>query len=504
MQVLLINPPCRSPYFIPSGLGYIASVLREEGHNVSMLDINAYGYSDKKVEELIRTLKFDIVGIGGLTSVYKYVKWLASIIRANFPHIPIIVGNMVSTAHPELLLRNSNVDIAVIDEGEVTIKELVSAISKGQDLKEVKGLFYKDNGNIIETPPRERISDLDSLPFPSWDLFPMEIYLNNSTQDPSTCGLRTVSISSVRGCPYDCIFCSHPFGRRVYKRSAKSVIDEIKELKKRYRVEFIYFSDDLFLVDEKWALELCERMISEKLNIKWLAALRVNLVNEKLLRRMREANCVEVGYGFESGSQIILDKIGKNFTVKQSEEAIKMTKATKLKISGSFIFGIPGETSDTIKETLAFIKRTKVPVYRFFYATAYPKTKLYGIAKEMGRLPKDEDKYLESLGEMRTNFLINFTDFSDTEFVRLKNLTQINAKRSLGFRFRLEESMQSWQRRFFTIRLSSKNLGIMLTLKMIFLTILYKLIPEKDEIRAKRKDIGFDPSTWLRTSKSKS
>lgn len=468
MRILLISPPCRLPNSLPLGLGYIASVLREEGHNVSLLDINGFGYSNEKVGEIIRTLNFDLVGVGGISTTYKYVKWLANIIKKYKPHIPIVAGNMVSTAHPELLLRNSNVDIAVIDEGEITAKELVSAINKGRDLKEIKGIFYKDNGDIIKTLPRERISDLDSLPFPAWDLFPMETYLNTSTASPVSFGLRSINVSTVRGCPYDCIFCSRSSGKRVYARSAKSVIDEIKELKKRYRVEFISLCDELFLVNEKRVLEFCEMMNSDNLNIRWSATARVNLVNDNLLKGMRQAGCVELGYGFESGSQIMLDRMKKNVTVQQAEEAIKMTRRAKINVRGSFIFGMPGETLDTIKETLEFIKRTRVPTYRFFFANPYPKTELYEIAKKMGRLPEDEDRYMENLGEMHTTFLVNLTDFSDQELVRLKELTELRAKKSLGFELQIKEFIETWQRRRVVIRISLKNSGIVSTAKMIF------------------------------------
>jgi len=209
-NVLLINPLCRSPYMLPLGLGYIASVLRKQGHNVRILDINAYGYAPEKVEEIISKLEFDVVGIGGLSSTYKYIKWLASVIKKQRPNIKIVAGNSVATASPELLLENSKVDIAVIDEGEITFSELVSAIKEGRRLDGVKGIFYKEDGRIASTQPRERIADLDSLPFPAWDLFPMEIYINNSMNSSVFFGKRVINVSSIRGCPYDCTFCLHP------------------------------------------------------------------------------------------------------------------------------------------------------------------------------------------------------------------------------------------------------------------------------------------------------
>jgi len=472
MNILLINPPCRIPDFLPLGMGYIASVLRRDGHSVSILDINAFGYGEKEVEEFIKSTAFDIAGIGGMTPTYKYAKWLAKTIRQHKPQVTIMAGNMVSTAHPQLLLENSDVDIAVVDEGEVTTSQLAAAISSGRGPAGIKGILYKEQGQVVKNPPRERITDLDSIPFPAWDLFPMETYLNNSTQSPSTFGLRKINIFSTRGCPYDCTFCSRPFGRRVYRRSPDNIIEEIRQLKKRYRAEFIYFCDDLFLSDKKWATEVCQRLVSEKLDVKWSASGRVNLVDFELLKKMQRSGCVELGYGFESGSQAVLDGMNKRVTVKQAQEAISATRAAGIRVTGSFIFGMPGETLESINETLGFIKRTRLPIYRFFYATPYPNTRMYEIAREMGRLPEDEDAYVESLGEMRTTFLVNLTDFPDEELVRLKNLTEATAKKNLGLRFKIAQGVENWQRRLGVLRLYFRNNGFMPAVKLIISKLL--------------------------------
>jgi len=475
MNILLINPLCRLPYLLPLGLGYIAGVMRQEGHNVRILDINGNQYSQGEVEKILAELDYDIVGIGGLSSTYKYVKWLAGVIKEHKPLIKVIAGNLVSTAHPVLLLKNSMVDIAVIDEGELTFADLVRAIEKGKDLKDVKGIIYKDGEKIIENPPRERIRDLDSLPFPAWDLFPMEVYLNHSTLSEVSFGLRGINVSSTRGCPYECTFCSHPFGRVVYSRSAQNLILEIKELKKRYRVGFINSSDDLFIMNQPFVMEFCERLIAERMDIKWSVPGRVNLVNETLLKKMRQAGCVEIGYGFESGSQVVLDKMKKRVEVQQAKEAIKMTRKAGINIIGSFIIGMPGETEETIRETLDFIKSTQLPIYRFFFSTPYPKTELYKIAKTMGRLPADEDKYMESLGEMRSTCLVNLTDFSDNELVRLKNWAEDQAKKDMSFGLKAKEFTETWRRRYIIAREGFRLNGIAPTVKMFYLNVLRKL-----------------------------
>lgn len=477
MRILLINPKCRLPTTFPLGLGYIASVLREDGFDVSVLDINGFGYSEDEVERVVRDSDFDLAGIGGLSSTYKYVKWLAALIKKYKPNSPIIAGNMVSTAYPELLLANSHIDIAVVDEGELTVKDLAHTIKCNGNLKNVRGIFYKDNGTIVRTSGRERITNLDELPFPAWDLFPVEVYSRGSIISPASFGLRQMNISSVRGCPYECTFCSHPFGRSAYSRSAKSIVEEIKQLKLRFNVNFINFSDDLFLINEKKVMEFCDLMLSQDINIKWSASGRVNLVNESLLMKMRRAGCVELSYGFESGAQIALDRMKKRVLVKQAKEAIAMTRKAGIKLSGSFIFGMPGETKETIKETLDFIKRTCLPIYRFFYATPYPGTELYSIAKTMGRLRHDEDGYLESLGEMRTTFLVNLTDFSDNELVAMKKMAEMTARRNLGIMFRIAEFVENWQRRYVIVKQHLKEKGFISTAGMFSSKILARSKP---------------------------
>lgn len=474
MNILLINPPCRLPTNIPLGLGYIASIMRKKGHDVKLLDINAFGYSDAQVEQNIKASDFDIAGIGGLSSTYKYVKWLSKALKAHNPGGIVVAGNMVATASAELLLNNSEIDIAAIGEGEITFQSIVSAVNNKSGFDKVRGIAYKQGHDIIRQPAQERIKDLDSLPFPAWDLFPMETYLNNSTQSPESFGMRQINVSSERGCPYNCIFCSQPFGRTVYTRSADSIISEINELKARYKVQFINFSDDLFLLKKERVLDFCDKAISQNLNIKWSASGRVNLVDSALLSTMRKAGCAELSYGIESGNQAILDNLKKGVSVKQAEEAIKMTRKAGISVLGSLIFGIPGETKDSIKQTLAFMKRAELPTYRFFYATPYPDTELYAIAKKLNRLPEDEDKYLDSLGEMHTTFIVNLTDFSDKEFVRLKEATELKAKRNLSLKVKLKEFTENWQRRYFISARSIKERGVAETFRVIFFKIIKK------------------------------
>jgi radical SAM superfamily enzyme YgiQ (UPF0313 family) len=434
-NILLVNPPCRVANMFPLGLGYIAGVLRQSGHHVSVMDLNAQGRPFAVIEKELDKLECDIIGIGGLTTTYGFAKRFSALARKLKPDVRIMAGNMVSTAHPGLLLENSDVDICVIDEGEETVKELMYRIKDFPDIEDVKGIAFKKNNHIITTGPRERIKSLDRLPFPAWDLFPSEIYINSSTAFEY--GRRSMNISTVRGCPFRCIYCSRSFGRVAYRRTAASIISEIKELKRRYKVKFIAFSDDLFILNRQWVVTLCDALVKERLNIGWVSSARVNLVDLDLLKKMKKAGCEVLSYGFESGSQKILDNMKKDVMVEQAEAAIAMTRKAGIAVNGSFMIGMIGETEETVNQTVDFIKKTGLGLHRFFYTTAYPKTPLYEMAKKMNKITANEDAYVSSLGEMYKTLLINFTDMSDQELRNLKEKAEKKIKENFPLRVRM-------------------------------------------------------------------
>lgn len=446
MKILLINPPYeRIPKEIPLGLAYIASYLENNGHKVDVLDIDGCGYGKKEVEVIISKSDNDCFGIGALSSTYRYIKWLTSIIKFHHPNKVIIAGNMVATAHPETLLKNSNVDIAVIGEGEVTCKELLDVLKAAGNLDAVKGIAYKKGGKVIFTPPRERIRNLDELPFPAWEHFPVETYLRNPIYREH--GLRSLNISTIRGCPFDCIFCSRAFGRTVTKRSIDNIISEIRELIEKFQVQYVAIIDDLFISDQKHVYEFCDKLAAEKLNIRWGAAGRVNLINEPLLKKMKAAGCDLLSFGFESGSQKILDIMKKRAKVEQAENAIKLTMQAGIRVIGSFMIGMIGETRETVEETVNFIKRTNLPNCRFFFATPYPGTALYDMANKMGCLKQDEDTFLEGLGEMADTMAVNLTDFSDQELTGIKKSAEERLRNEVRMTVKWRRLLDVWQSR---------------------------------------------------------
>lgn len=422
MNILLINPPIRierPPQCFPLGLGYIASVLDEQDYNVEVLDINATRPSKEEVLSELDKRSYNIVCIGGLITTYTYVEWLIQNIRILKPDTTIIVGGGLGSSIPDIVLKNLNADIVVIGEGEITIKELTSAIANNEPTKEIKGIAFKEENNVvIKTPKREPILDLDSIPFPKWELFPIEIYIQ-ARGSPASFGRRKMDIISSRGCPYDCIYCYHLFGRSNYRfRSAKNMIDEINEFVDCYKIKYIEFLDDNFLINRKRAFEFCD-MFEENFGIEWSTVGRVNNVDEELLKRVKKAGCNYIVYGLESGSQKILDSMNKKTKVEQNKRAVEMAERVGLYQGNSFMIGMVGESEETFNETLQFCK--KMRIHNTPHITqAYPGTPLYEIAKQMGRI-KDEEAYLRSLGDS-SYLTANLTDIPDE---RLLDMVQI-------------------------------------------------------------------------------
>jgi anaerobic magnesium-protoporphyrin IX monomethyl ester cyclase len=424
MKILLISPllaPNRLPITPNIGLSYIAGALLEIGQNIEVLDIEGLRYSDEEVIDFLKKNDFDAIGIGTIITGYKYVKWLIKTIKNIKPNIPVILGGSISTTIPNFALNDLCADIAVIGEGENTIKELIIALIEKNDISAIKGICYKKGEEIKFTGERELIENLDDLPYPAWHLFPLkEIYLKNGSSkmfpEPSA-----IFLSTTRGCPYHCTYCYHPFqNQKIRMSSSDRVLEEIRILKKNYEIKSICFTDDLFVVSRKRVIEICEKMVAEKLNLKWATSSRVNLVDINLLKIMKKAGCVSLGFGIESGSKKILENIKKQANNEQVLSAARMCKKVGIYPEYSYMIGNVGETRDTIFETLDLIERTKLKPNEFFFTTPYPGTELFEYGKKNG-LINDEISLFESYGEQSSKILVNFTDMTNEELFNLKN-----------------------------------------------------------------------------------
>jgi radical SAM superfamily enzyme YgiQ (UPF0313 family) len=443
MKVLFINPTIRewaAPNCFPSGLGYMAATLAKAGHEVEIYDMNALRPSREEMLKFFKNADYDIAGVGGIITVYRNIKSVVSDLKKAHPDRPVIMGGSCATSSPEVMMDNTPVDFLCVGEGEETIVELADALERGGDVSSVAGLWRRENGTALANRPRAPIADLDSLPFPKWELFPMDVYCRNPIGavnvhkwvDGGAGGgdvPLSMNLTPSRGCAYKCIFCYHDFmGAGFRRRRAASIFEEIMALKERYNVKYFHFTDDCFITDRKNVLDFCDLLMRENAGIEWGCAGRANLMTEPLIARMREAGCVLLGYGIESGSPRILKNIKKQVTVEQAKNAIKLTQKYMGWADCSLIVGLPGENRETVRETIDFCKSCDMNPEVIFFATPYPGTELFNIAMREGKIP-DMEKFLLSLGEQGEQILVNFTDFSDEELREIKEsmVMELNA-----------------------------------------------------------------------------
>ena len=424
-RILIVSPPYRlSQATFPLGLMYIAAVLDRAGHEVEVIDMDVENLSmDDYVQEL-KTREYDYFCTGGMITSWNFVVFSCNYIREVKPAVKIIVGGGIVSSTPQSLLSIAGADVGCIGEGEETILDIIDAFENNKPLMAVSGIVYKEENEVIQTEKRADIENLDTLPFPAWDIFNVsKTYTRYPSHDSVFKARRTASIYTSRGCPFMCTFCYTE--KSVRQRSIPNVIAEIKELKERYSVGHINISDDLFVVRKKRTVEFCEAMIKSKINVTWSATGRCNIIDPEFLKIMKAAGCESMGLGIESGSAKVLKAIKKNQTPEQIVEAVRMVQKAGIVPGGTFILGLPPETDETIRETVKTYKAINTyrnHVNRFFFATPYPGTPLYEEMLEKKRI-RDEIRFFEILSEKgdAVDFVMNCTDaLSDEELIITK------------------------------------------------------------------------------------
>lgn len=388
-RVLLINPPWVlgedknlwkgvASCWPSLGLAYIAAVLEKFGHTVFYLDCSAEHYTVGETEDVLKKYKdLDYIGLTATTPLINNALAIAQFAKNFSPKVKIVLGGVHPSVMPVAVLDNPQVDFVVIDEGEITMRELV----EGKDPSEILGLYFKKNGQIIKNLPRPLIQNLDEIPPPAYHLLPMDKYY---PAVGSYKRLPAMSIFATRGCPGRCTFCYRTFLGIVRKRSARNIIEEIKLLQKNYGIKEISFYDDTFTLFKDVVRDFCRIIKEEKIDITWSCFTRVDHINEELLLIMKRAGCHLILFGVESSDEEILKTIGKCISLEQVKKVVELSRRIGIETRASFMFGNQGETEDTIKKTIDFAIKLDPDEAQFNIATAYPGTELYNWAKELG------------------------------------------------------------------------------------------------------------------------
>jgi radical SAM superfamily enzyme YgiQ (UPF0313 family) len=436
MKLLLVVPHYhpnhpKSFYFLSFGIMYVSAYLKEKGFEVHTLNLNHY--SPGKLEATLAETAFDAVLSGGIQVELKCVKNVMDSVKQHDPSILTIAGGPMVTSHAELVIDHLGVDYGVLGEGEEVTFNLLNAIQNGEDVSGIPGIAYKKDGKYIETPEAPRITDLDALPLPDYEGFEYDYYLDNfefeNQKEVLHDRLRKSYVTGSRDCPAKCTFCFRTMGGDYVTRSVDNIIEEIKYLRKRYDVNQIELNDEIFSVNKSRVYEFCDKI--EKLKIPWSAQIRVNMINEALIQRMKESGCTQISYGLESASKSVLKSMQKGVRVEQIENALQVTRDAKITIQGNWIFGDPQETPETVRETIEFNRKHLPYLIHLDFLLAYPGTPMYFDALNKG-LVKDGIKFYES-GKNEDGEPVNVTSMNQEDFYALGTKLTVESRMSSIF-----------------------------------------------------------------------
>lgn len=372
-----INLNIRECY--PLGLGYIASVLERKGYEVAIYDWLHSKYSIEDIVKCILSQEPDIIGISVMTPSYNGAKQMANLIKKK-ANIPIVLGGPhVSSFLKRTMEEFQDADFLIYGEGEFIFPLLIEAISGKLSYFDVPQLCFRDSkGGVIINAQEHIIENLDEIPFPAWHLFNRELYSAN-----------THNLITSRGCSYGkCAFCMRTglLYEKYRRRSVSNVIKELGILYKEFLCKEAIFLDDNFAQDEGWVIDFCDRLIRERIGLKWYCNARVDTITEKMVEKMALSGCRVIRYGIESASQELLDYINKGISIQQIRHAVGITQKSGIKVYGYFILALPKETPEIGRQTIQFAIDLDLDLAQFVPVRAISGTKLQDLCKQEGEI----------------------------------------------------------------------------------------------------------------------
>lgn len=459
LRCLLINPPIKlnsPPYNIPLGLACIAAIIEEKGHDVAIFDNNAYRLPCSDIIDEIRGEEWDIISIGSLVTTYSWQKEMFTLLKQHFPDALLVAGGGLATSiQAELMEWIPEIDVLVVGEGERTIAQILEKFHEGK-WEEVQGIYYRNKGVITNTPPQRLLSEeeLSRLPYPKIDLLPLDVYFGYSNiplSPESLAAKRRLSIETSRGCPFTCSFCIDlPSGtprnlqysdpdalylhsmsekRKIRYYSIEWVIGLIRELRLKYAIDFLTFTDETFTVNKNRVLSFCDAM--EKAGLTELdpplyfgTTAHVSTIDREMLARLKEVGCSYLDLGLESmNTRILTDDIAKKSTQEKNRWGVDELLGAGIYPVTNFMVGLPHETMQSIYDTTRFLVEYDIECGPFF-VTPYPGTALFeqfrdAIIEEFGSL---ENYVIRCEDDVSMDFIVNLTRYNDAELLGIRQM----------------------------------------------------------------------------------
>lgn len=398
-------------YVFPLGIAYVSASLKKAGFTVFTLNLN---HQDGEVSEIIRTLigehNIHLVGTGGLSPQYHLVKEVVESVKKVNESIRTVVGGGLISAEPEVAMQALEfADFGVIGEGEVTMVELARCLENGGDLSKVDGIIFKQGTGFRTTDARADISDLGAIPWPDYDGFELDKYLETPpAQFAGVTKNRMVCLLGSRSCPYQCTFCFHTNGRKYRQRPLDDFFAELDYLISRYNIEYINLADELFAPQLERAQEFCARL--KQYDIAWYADFRIDQIKPELVEILKQSGLDVMFFGLESADNRILKSMRKGITIEQIEQGLKLAHESGIAVYGCFIFGDVEETAETAHNTLRWWKAHPAYNIHLTLVKPFPGSEIYRYACQKGII-KDPIQYLKDGCPQ-----VNVSKMSDEEF----------------------------------------------------------------------------------------
>lgn len=374
------------------GMLTLAAVARAKGYEVSLIDAKGSGETVEEVARRIQDIRPDVVGFSATTISVTNAQRIAERLKAWSPECVTVLGGPHVSAIPERTLQACPaIDFGIVGEGEISFFELLDALAAGSDPSVTGGLVWREGGHVRASPRAPYLDDLDSLPFPAWDLVPGFPYGFR----PSLFSYRRSPVATLvtsRGCPFSCAFCDRSTsGKRGRYHSTESVVAHCRELV-HYGVRHVIFYDDLFTVRRQRVVELCEAFLAEGFDFTWSCNSHPNLLDAASLALMKKAGCWQIAYGIESGSQRVLDVVKREVRLPKMRETLRMTRDAGIRTKGYLMIGHPTETEETLAETNEFLSKVELDLCQVTKFTPYPGTPAYRTIRNHGSFSEDWEK----------------------------------------------------------------------------------------------------------------
>lgn len=368
---------------MPLGLALLGAILREKKYDVYCIDTTVDYTSDDELKEKLKQDNPDIVGVSILSPMIDAARKKIKLIRETLPKAKVIAGGAHITYYPKDAFEHfPGIDLAFFGEAERSFPRLLEELKKEKpDLSKVKGIIYRKGGKVVQNDPEPFIENLDELPMPARDMFPVLKYKPSVTRYKQ---LPSTSMYVSRGCPFRCAFCTQTFGKKVRVRSAEKIFEEMMECYNRWGIRDFEFFDDSIAIHRPNLIRLCSLLIESKIKFTWSCQMRVVQTDEKILAMMKKAGCWNIRFGLESGVQRLLDYITKDQTIGQMTDAVNLCDKVGIIAYGGFIIGLPTETAEESWQTISYALSLPLSHCNFAIYEPRPNTRLFRMAQDEG------------------------------------------------------------------------------------------------------------------------